>query len=240
MATSNGKAQAAPASRAPGNAKPGTNGASQAAMIRNRFFYIYYRKLTLILILALGVSAFSLGSAVFFALRKTPPVYIPVTVDGRVIPNYKLSEPSNADPSMMDAEVKQWALEAARKTFSFDYINYREQIGSAQSYFTVRGWREFLSSFEASQNLNTVMAQKMIVNFIPLQPPKILGQQVRDGRYSWALEFPAKIKYTVHDASGKAGFYQKGKIQAILTRVSMVDSPKGIGVDQLIFVEDGK
>ena len=213
-------------------------GAQELVVLRNRFFYIYYRKISLILLLVLGISLFSLGCAVYFATRKTPPVYIPVSVDGRVIPTYKLSEPSNSDPKLMEAEVKQWGLDAAKKLFLFDYLNYREQITQAQPFFTVRGWEAYVKTFEESQNLNTILASKMIVNFIPMAPPQILDQKNRDGRYTWALEFPAKIKYTAHDGSGKSGFTQKGIMKMVITRVSMIDSPKGIGVDQIIFKED--
>ena len=215
--------------------------AQDVISLRNRFFYIYYRKISLIFLITLGISAFALVSAFYFATRPTPPIYIPVSVDGRLIPSYKLSEPSIKDKNIMEAAVKQWVLECARKLYRYDYINYAEQIFESQPYFSIRGWNYYIKEFENSQTLNTVLAQKMIVNFIPQEPPEIVQEKVgEDGRLRWAVQFPAKIKFISHDNTGKMGFIQNVMVKAIVIRVSSVDSPKGIAVDTIVFEENVK
>lgn len=231
------------ASKGPANTPSGGSASSNSPMelvaLRNRFFYVYYRKISLIFIAALGLCFFSIVCAAFFASRKTPPLYIPVSEDGRIIRTYALNEPSNPNVEIMESTVQQLALDGIRKLYTYDYLNYSNQITDARGYLTVRAWNKFTAKFTASQTLNTVQQQQMIVNFTPLQPPNIDGQKVIEGRLAWALSFPAQIKFVAHNGN-KIGFVQTGVMKVIVMRVSTVDSPKGILIDQVVFEEDQK
>ena len=214
-------------------------GAADAIAVRNRFFYVYYRKVSMLFIASLILCGVAGAMAVYFTSRSTPPIYLPVTTDGKLISTYPLDKPSReGEEAVMSATVKQWAFEVSKKLFTYDYLNYSEQISEAQSYFTVRGWNGYLATFEGSNNLNTVLDRRIIVQFIPVGAPVITDEGV-DGtekRYKWRVKFPAQIKYTAH-AGNKTGFLQAGDLEMIFTRVSTVDSPKGIGLDQIIFRE---
>ena len=215
------------------------NHAAMRVAMRNRFYYLYYRKISLIFLVSMGLCGFSLASAFYFATKETPPIYIPINSERKLVETYPLDKPSYPDLKIMEAEVQSWALEGARRIFSYDYLNYSEQMSSGQSYFTVRGWNKYLKSLEQSQNLNTVLKQQMIVNFVPMGPPQILESKIIEGRLAWAVEIPAKIQYIAHTES-RAGFEQIGKVRLVLLRISLVDSPKGIGIDQVIFEETAK
>lgn len=212
-------------------------GAMEAVALRNRFFYVYYRKMSLIFVAAMALCAFSLVCAFYFATKKTDPVYLPVTEDGRLIRTYPLSMASHPNKEIMEATVQQWALDGARKLFTYDYLNYATQISQAQGAFTVRGWNNYLAEFTASQNMNTVLKQKMIVNFVPQQPPVIKQERLVEGRLAWAVEFPAQIRYVAHEGSS-LGFVQNGVVKMVIIRISTVDSAKGIGIDQVLFELD--
>jgi intracellular multiplication protein IcmL len=209
--------------------------AAELVALRNRFFYVSYRKLSLIFVAAFALCAFSLVSAFYFAGRKTPPVYVPISPSGQVVPTYPLNQPSSADPEVMNALVAQWSLEGARRAFSYDYLNYTEQVNTAQSYFTYRGWENFVKSLGQSQNFNTVQQQKMIVKFTPKSAPIITASQVRDGRLAWAIQFDGTIQYVAHD--GHQGFLQNVLVKMVVVRMSTVDSPKGLGIDQVVVDE---
>lgn len=209
---------------------------AELVALRNRFFYVSYRKLSLIFMGALGLCVFSLVSALYFAGRKTPPIYVAVSPSGQVVPTYPLSQPSSANPEVMNAMVAQLCLEGARRSFSFDYLNYAEQVNTAQSYFTYRGWEAFVKSLAQSQNFNTVQQQKMIVKFTPKSAPIITGSQVRDGRLAWAIQFEGVIQYVAHDGQHQ-GFIQNVLVKMVVVRMSTVDSPKGLGIDQAVVEE---
>lgn len=211
-------------------------GAAELVALRNRFFYVSYRKLSLIFVGALALCAFSLVSAVYFASRKTPPIYVAVSPSGQVVPTYPLSQPTNPDEYAMHAIVSQWCLEGARRAFSFDYLNYAEQVNTAQSYFTYRGWETFVKSLAQSQNFNTVQQQKMIVKFTPKSAPIITATQVKDGRLAWATQFEGSIEYIAHDGQHQ-GFVQNVLVKMVVVRMSTVDSPKGLGIDQAVVQE---
>lgn len=210
--------------------------ASEIIQLRNRFFYIYYRRLSLLFLISLGICIFSMMCAFYFATKKTPPIYLPVSADGRLIQSFSLSKPSFEDKELMVSTVMQWAVEGVRKFYTLDYINYTDQIFEAQPFFTIRGWNRTFTAFESSQNLNTVIAQKMIVNMIPMGPPSIIDERIIDGRLAWAVEFPAQLRYIPHDGRSQ-GFVQTGTFKLVIMRVALVDSAKGIGIDQLVFVQ---
>lgn len=178
----------------------------------------------------------SLLSAFYFATRKTPPIYIPIAPTGQIVPTYPLSEPAHKDPEVMEAWVSQWALDGMRHAFTYDYLNFSEQINSAQSYFTYRGWTSFIKGLSESQNFNTVRQQKMIVKFTPKTGPTILGVEVREGRLSWVLQFDAMLEFVAHDGTHN-GFKQDVVVKMVIVRMSTVDSPKGLGIDQVVLKE---
>lgn len=211
-------------------------GAAELVSLRNRFFYVNYRKLSLIFIGATVLCIFSLLSALYFATRSTPPVYVPLASNGQVVATYPLSEPSHPNPEVMTGWVKQWALDGARKAFTYDYINFGEQLNESQSYFTYRGWDLFLKGLTNSQNFNTVQQQQMIVKFTPRSVPIIKAQEVRGGRLTWALQFEGTIEYVAHKGSIQ-GYTQNVNVNMVLVRMSTVDSPKGLGIDQVVIQE---
>lgn len=211
-------------------------GAAELVALRNRFFYVYYRRMSLIFLAALGLCAFALVCAFYFATRQTPPVYVPIGADGRIVQTFPLDQPSNPDEEKMRAIVAQWALDGMRKLFTLDYLNFAEQVNAAQPYFTYRGWDSTLRKMAESQNFNTVQQQKMIVMFTPTGAPLIQKQQVIGGRMAWALDLPAAIKYIPHDGA-HAGTVQNVTIHLVVVRMSTVDSPKGIGIDQMLVEE---
>ena len=212
------------------------NSAQELVLLRNRFYYLGYRKLTLIFLAALFLCVFSLASAFYFAGRKTPPVYVPIAPNGQIVPTYSLDQPSNSDQNVMSAWVKQWALDGARKSYTYDYLNFGEQVNSAQTYFTYRGWENFIKALTQSQNFNTVQQQRMIVKFIPTTVPVIVDEKVVEGRYAWVVQFKAVIQYVAHDGVHQ-GFRQNVLVKMKLYRMSTVDSPRGIGIDQVVLDE---
>jgi hypothetical protein len=77
----------------------------------------------------------------------------------------------------------------------------------------------------------------MIVKFTPKGPPAIKAEKIlADGRYGWSVELEGQVKYTAHDGS-HTGFIQNVVITLVLVRVSTVDSPRGIGIDQIVVAE---
>ncbi|WP_306686753.1 DotI/IcmL/TraM family protein [Candidatus Coxiella mudrowiae] len=42
----------------------------------------------------------------------------------------------------------KWATDAVRKSFSLDYVRWREQLQDASNNFTPNGWKWFLSSLK--------------------------------------------------------------------------------------------
>ena len=209
----------------------------ELVMMRNRFFYIFYRKQILIFMAALAIAVVSLASSVYFAGRKTPPQFLAATADMRVLPSHALDEPSLPE-SLMDPAVTEWSWQAAQRLYNFDYVNWRSQINQAQEYFTVRGWNSYLGQLKDSKNLEAVQSMRLIAHVQPMGAPVILDKNITitDGvrRLTWRVDFPVQVRWTANRPN-TSGFVQTGVIEMVIMRVSMSDSPKGIAIDQFNF-----
>ncbi len=62
-------------------------------------------------------------------------------------------------------------MNAIKKLFKYDYINYAYQIQGAAQFFTIDGWNTYLDEFGKSGTLTTVKENKLIstveVNKVP-------------------------------------------------------------------------
>lgn len=205
--------------------------------MRNRFFYVFYRKQIIMFVGALALAALSLASSVYFAGRKTPPQFLAASADTRVLPSHALDEPS-LPASLMDPAVTEWTWQAAQHLYNYDYINWRQQINQGQDYFTVRGWNDYLTGLKDSKTLDSVQNLRLISHIQPTGAPQIVAKtiMVTDGvrRMAWSVEFPVQVRFTANRPN-TSGFVQQGVLKMVVLRVSMADSPKGIAIDQFNF-----
>lgn len=207
-------------------------------ILRNRFFYIYKRKIAIIFIMVLALAVLSTVFAFYFIGKKVPPVYVPINSKYGVLPTYPLNQIADVNESSMNAKVSELALNAAIGFYDVDYLKRDERLNKAQEMFTYSGWTRLLDDFAKSKTYNIIGLQKMIVMLNPTSSP-IIKRQGTDkipNIYSWDVEFLGRIKYIPHD--GVHGVLEKNvKIYMRIVRMPTVDAPKGILVDRMV-VED--
>jgi intracellular multiplication protein IcmL len=114
--------------------------------------------------------------------------------------------------------------------FSYNFVNYRSELEAASDFFTANGWTSFLKSLKDSNNLIAVVNKKLVVSGQATRTPEILQKGVINGRYSWRIKIPMYITYQ----SSEQYSTQSVDVILLVTRVSTLNNPKGIGVEQFV------
>lgn len=193
--------------------------------LRNKFYKDSYRKVLMVLLLSLVLN-FSLGAVLVYLITHPPkPRYFATSVNGRITPLFPLNEPNQSD-----AAVLQWANQAAIAAFSYNFVNYHQELQAASGFFTGQGWKQFLDALQASNNLDAVKAKKLIVSAVATRAPIILRKGVLNGQYSWRVQMPVLVTYQ----SASEFSQQNNIVTMLIRRVSTLNSPRGIGISQFV------
>lgn len=230
-----GKTATPPAAAAPApTAKVKYTGALELVVLRNNFYRDNYRRLMLV---CLGLILLT-GALTYWGLyertHKPLPQYFATTYDGKLIPLIPLSEPGLSTNALL-----QWASEAAQACYTFNFVNFRKALQDIRIYFTKSGYQYFLKALKDSNNLDAVINKQMVVSATPTGAPVILKKGIYNdgstaGVYTWTVEIPMELEYR----SANDRFRQKIVLTMIITRVSTLESPQGVGIASFVVREN--
>lgn len=125
--------------------------------------------------------------------------------------------------------VENWMAKAVVAANTYDFSNYRAQLGEAEKYFTVAGWNGWLTALKQSDNFQSVLSQKMVVSAIPTSAPVLLSRGVVDGRYTWIFQLPMVITYQVLNQKTPQHVTYLVKV----VRVSEDQHPSGLAIESI-------
>ena len=191
--------------------------------LRNNFYRDNYRRVVLGFLIAIIANIFLVIALGWSMSHKPEPRYFATTSDGRIVPLYPLTQPVVSQTALL-----QWANEAAISSFSFDYVSYRKNLQKASEYYTPDGWKSFENALKESGNLETVIAKHLVVTAVATGAPTIIDQSVISGRYAWKIQMPLLVTYE----SGAQIMRQPMVVTMVVTRVSTLNTPKGIAIAQ--------
>jgi intracellular multiplication protein IcmL len=198
--------------------------------MRKEFYRDSYRRLVFVVIVQLII----IGILTAFLLRlynnRPQPQYFATASDGRIIPVSQLNQPQYSDSIIL-----QWASEAARKAYTYNFVDFTTKFELLSQNFTPEGWESFKDAMESSNNLKAVKKGKMIVSAENTGAATIVQKGMikdRSGtmRYSWKVNVPINVHYQ----GNTRDLTQPLEISMIIQRMSLVESPRGIGIDQFL------
>jgi intracellular multiplication protein IcmL len=196
-----------------------------AVALRNTFYRDGQRKMVLILLVSMAVN-FVLASILVYVITHPPaPQYFATSINGRITPLFPLNEPNQSDSAVL-----QWANQAAIAAFTYNFVNYRSELQASSGFFTSDGWDQFLTALEQSNNLDAVKAKKLIVSAVATRAPIILQKGLLNGSYAWRVQMPILVTYQ----SASEFSQQNNVVTMLITRVSTLNSPRGIGISQFV------
>lgn len=195
--------------------------------LRNEF---YKRKFHVVLgVYILSLIAIGFLCWVLFYLVKNParPLYFVTDKVGRLLEDV----PKNL-PNMSNDDVAAWVTEAIEATYSYDFVNYRSQLQSAQKYFTDYGWRNYMHGLTSSNNLVALNQRKFVIIAKAVDKPKLLSVGMIGGAYAWKFEVPILADYLSPPFDAKSSFQNPILVTVVVQRQSILTSYKGLGILQ--------
>ncbi|KTD65834.1 type IVB secretion system apparatus protein IcmL/DotI [Legionella shakespearei] len=193
--------------------------------LRNQFYKDSQRKVILALLVAIIVNIVLASMLVYILTHPPAPKYFATSINGRITPLFPLDEPNQSDSAVL-----QWANQAAIAAFTYNFVNYRDELQASSGFFTADGWDQFLNALQQSNNLDAVKAKKLIVSAVATRAPIILQKGVLNGNYSWRVQMPILVTYQ----SASEFTQQNNVVTMLITRVSTLNSPRGIGISQFV------
>lgn len=193
--------------------------------LRNKFYKDSQRKVMLALLIALIVNIVLAALLVYMITHPPAPKYFATSINGRITPLFPLNEPNQSDSAVL-----QWANQAAIAAFTYNFVNYRDELQASSGFFTPEGWDQFLNALQQSNNLDAVKAKKLIVSAVATRAPIILQKGVLNGSFSWRVQMPILVTYQ----SASEFTQQNNVVTMLITRVSTLNSPRGIGISQFV------
>lgn len=199
--------------------------AVEIVTLRKAFYRDNHRVVMGLLLICILVICVLTGGLIYLVNHPPMPKYFATTTDGRIMPLVPLDQPNLSTSALL-----QWANAAAIAAYTYNFVNYREALQEASENFTSNGWVDFMNALTSSNNLNAVIAKKLIVSAVATGAPVILAQGLLDGQYSWKVQMPMLVTY-----QSASQFSQQSIVVTILiTRISTLNSAKGIGIAQFI------
>lgn len=196
-----------------------------SVQLRNVFYEQNYRKIVTVFVVSFLVNLM-LGSLLMYIVSNPPqPFYFATTINGHITPIFPLSEPNQSTDSVVS-----WTTNAATAAFTYNFSDYRQEFQSASGFFTGNGWAQFLGALKSSNNLDAVIAKKLIVTAQAIGKSKVLKEGHVKGRYAWQIKVPLLVTYQ----STTQFSQQRVNALMVIMRVTTLNAPDGIGIEQLV------
>lgn len=164
--------------------------------------------------------------AVIFLGSKEPQYrYFFMGSDGRLIEEVPLDRPFQSDDDII-----QYVANTVAKTYTFDFVNFRNQFMEVRENYTNEGWANFEQSLVRDNILTIVRQNNLVTSAIPTGAPVISDRSVINGVAIMKIQFPMVISY-----SGERNFSDvKLTMTVTVQRVDPKINPRGIGIVSII------
>lgn len=193
---------------------------------RNAFYRDGYRLLLRISLIQLAVIVLLIMSIVGLSMTmKAKPVYFATTSDGRIINIVPLNE-----QYLSPAQVIAWTASTAQNVMRFGYHDFRDRLQQVSNNFTATGWDSFNKALKDAHFIDAIQARKLVVTMEINAAPEIQSAFVRNGVYTWYVQFPVTIKFDGDQPPQPINT----TLRLQIVRVSTLQNPDGISIEQWV------
>lgn len=138
-------------------------------------------------------------------------------------------------PNVSTKALLSWVTLAATSSFSFDFVNYKDQLTKLQDYFTTDGYDNFISSLDSAGFLKSIEEKKLVLSAVAVGPAIVLTENGEGNKHTWRIQVPLLVRYQ----SANVNETRLQVVDVLIAQVSTKDAPKGIGIAQYIAREAG-
>jgi len=197
----------------------------EVVRLRNDFYRDgFYRVFIALLMIILAIVSLATAS-IYLYLHKPPPVIFYTDSDLRAFPPVPVTE-----PYMKQVDLIQWASDVIPAAFTFDFVNYDQELKNLEQYFTPNGWEALKTQLNIYANQDVIQTSKLFVNAHAAGAPIIPNQGVIDGRYGWWVQMPIDIKFL----NTSKHYDSRIVVQILIIRVPTLDNLTGISIDNVL------
>jgi len=195
-------------------------------VLRNSFYRDGFRSMIKIVFLeSFAIVMLVVALVVTHNLRNPQDRYFATTADGRLIRMIPLNQ-----PNLSQAALLSWVAQAATEVMTFGFHDYTRRLQKSSRHFTSKGWESFTSALQKSRILETVEAKQQVVTAAPRNAPVLIQEGLFQGKYRWVVSLPLMVTYQ----SGNARRSDSLSVTLHIERVSTLENPQGVGIDQWI------
>lgn len=207
-------------------ASPMPAGPLVTVVTRNEFYRDGFRKMiNLAIFEAVIIVGLILALIVYINNAQPEDRYFATTADGRIMQLTPLHL-----PNMTPASLLSWVSQAATDVMTFGFHDYQRRLQASSRHFTKTGWDTFTAALQRARIVESVQAQQQVVTAVPRSAPVILQQGVLRGVYRWQIQLPIQVTYK----SATEGRTDNLLLTLVVERVSALENPAGVGIEQWI------
>jgi intracellular multiplication protein IcmL len=185
-----------------------------------------HKSLLTIVFFLLGSQLVLIGIAYFQFATRSPRQFFAAPLDeSKPFQIIALERPNVSVKALLN-----WATLAATATFTFDFVNYKEQLAAIKDYFTVDGYNNFVAALKNNSTLSTIEEKKLVLSAVSIGPAIVLSEEELAGHHTWNIQIPLLVRY--QSANVNEARYQI--VSLVVTQVPTQNAPKGIGIAQYI------
>ena len=206
-------------------------GALELVLLRNLFYRDAYKRVWLCVFLVFLIDVALLVGVAYRATQSPAPQYFAATPDGRIIQQHSLT-----DPVKSDAQILAYVSKVTNIIYQMDYVHWQDQLQTVSNYFTPQGWRNYVDTLKASNNLNTLTQFSMVTKVQMTGVPQILQKGIVGGHYAWVIKTPVLVQYV---SPSHATISQSLDITYIIIRMSVQDNTDIIAINNFLTQTSG-
>ena len=183
------------------------------------------------LLYILGVNAvLTLGLFIFCiflwkAYTSKEREYFAMAPNGTVIKMVPFSSPTITESRML-----QIVADSATCVFTFDYKNYREQMGLCSKNFTEDGWTKFTKELTNSKLIDFATQGGLILSATRIKSPVVVDKGVFDGVLAWKVQVPIRVTFSSRGGDKTEDYL----VSMTVSRASQLEYSDGVAISNFI------
>jgi len=180
-------------------------------------------------LITMVLSSFVLLIAIIYLIMNKPEAsFYTVGSNGNVVQQLQpLNMPIISTPGLL-----QWATRAAVAVYTYNWVNYTDELQKARPYFSTGGWQSFTQSLDKSGFIATVTSRNLSVTAVADGSPVVTKRGIVSGHFFWQIQVPLLITFESASETTK----QSMIITMLIARAATDQYPQGIAIQQFYSV----
>ena len=193
--------------------------------LRNDFYRDNFYKVFIALVLMMLTAVLVASVSIYLFTHKPEPVRFSADNDFRAFPPVPLDQ-----PYLKPADLIQWVSDVLPAMFTFDFVNYTNQINQMEHNFTPTGWKKYTDQLAVYINSREVTDTKLFIHATPTGAPFVLNQGLIENKYGWWVQMPINLNYKNATRDSDVPLV----VQILVVRVSTFNDLSGIAIENVV------